>query len=132
MVPGGQYVRQGGSPPNPYGYQLLPSIVDHKHKMAAYAGVQIYQYTKGMMHAKVMLIDDDFASVGTANLDNRSMFLNFEVNCLLYSTQAVHKLEASFLADFRDSIKLERSVYAKRPFAGRLLENACRLLSPVL
>ena len=45
------------------------------------AGVQVYQYTKGMMHAKVMLIDDEFASVGTANLDNRSMFLNFEVNC---------------------------------------------------
>src|ERR1043166_2244060 len=43
MAPGGQYVRQGGSPSNPYEYQLLPSIVDHKHKMAAYAGVQIYQ-----------------------------------------------------------------------------------------
>jgi len=43
MVPGGIYVRQGGSPANPYAYQLLPSIVDHKHKMAAYAGVQIYQ-----------------------------------------------------------------------------------------
>src|SRR5207237_9666140 len=43
MTPGGVYVRQGGSPANPYGYELLPSIVDHKHKMAAYAGVQIYQ-----------------------------------------------------------------------------------------
>src|SRR5438270_9908683 len=43
MAPGGQYVRQGGSPLNPYGYELLPSIVDHKHKMAAYSGVQIYQ-----------------------------------------------------------------------------------------
>jgi cardiolipin synthase len=96
------------------------------------AGVQVYQYTKGMMHAKVMLIDDEFAMVGTANLDNRSMFLNFEVNCLLYSAGAVKNLEASFLADFRHSIKLERSTYAKRPLAGRLLENACRLLSPIL
>ncbi len=43
MAPGCQYVRQGGSPLNPYGYQLLPSIVDHKHKMAAYSGVQLYQ-----------------------------------------------------------------------------------------
>jgi cardiolipin synthase len=96
------------------------------------AGVQVYQYTKGMMHAKVMLIDDDLASVGTANLDNRSMFLNFEVNCLLYSTQAVKNLEKSFLADFHNSTKLDRNVYARRPFAGRLLENACRLLSPIL
>ncbi len=43
MTPGGIYVRQGGTPANPYSYQLLPSIVDHKHYMAAYAGVQVYQ-----------------------------------------------------------------------------------------
>src|SRR5205085_2691184 len=43
MAPGGLYVRQGGTPANPYSYELLPSIVDHKHHMAAYAGVQIYQ-----------------------------------------------------------------------------------------
>lgn len=96
------------------------------------AGVQVYQYTKGMMHAKVMLIDDEVGCVGTANLDNRSMFLNFEINCLLYSRRAVNILEATFVDDFHSSIKLDRGVYAKRPVAGRLLENACRLLSPIL
>jgi len=43
MTPGGIYVRQGGTPPNPYAYELLPSIVDHKHHMAAYCGVCVYQ-----------------------------------------------------------------------------------------
>jgi putative membrane-bound dehydrogenase-like protein len=43
MAAGGIYVRQGGTPANPYSYQLLPSIVDHKHHMAAYAGIQVYQ-----------------------------------------------------------------------------------------
>ncbi|MDB6131586.1 MAG: putative rane-bound dehydrogenase [Verrucomicrobiales bacterium] len=43
LAPGGIYVRQGGTPMNPYSYQLIPSIVDHKHFMAAYAGIQIYQ-----------------------------------------------------------------------------------------
>jgi putative membrane-bound dehydrogenase-like protein len=43
VTPGGLYVRQGGTPANPYSYQLLPSIVDHKHFRAAYAGAQIYQ-----------------------------------------------------------------------------------------
>ncbi|NBV21851.1 MAG: dehydrogenase [Proteobacteria bacterium] len=42
MAPGGIYVRQGGQPMFPYSYQLLPSIVDHRHKMAAYAGIQVY------------------------------------------------------------------------------------------
>ncbi|HWB04672.1 MAG TPA: PVC-type heme-binding CxxCH protein [Verrucomicrobiales bacterium] len=43
MAPGGMYQRQGGAPENPYGYELLPSIVNHKHFRAAYAGIQIYQ-----------------------------------------------------------------------------------------
>jgi len=96
------------------------------------AGVKVYQYSKGMMHSKVVLVDDDWASVGTANLDNRSLFLNFEVNCLIHSRSAVENLDAAFQRDLQDSIRLERAAFARRPFAARLLENACRLLSPVL
>jgi len=96
------------------------------------AGVRIYQYTPGMMHAKVMIVDDEWASVGTANLDNRSMFLNFEVNCVMYSGEAVAELEKAFLRDFERSILLERGPFANRPLGAKLLENACRLLSPVL
>jgi cardiolipin synthase len=96
------------------------------------AGVKVYQYTRGMMHAKVVLVDNKWASVGTANLDNRSLHLNFEVNCLIYSPEAVAELEEAFRRDLSCSIRLDRAVYARRPFAGRLLENACRLLSPIL
>jgi cardiolipin synthase len=96
------------------------------------AGVKVYQYTKGMMHSKVVLVDGEWASVGTANLDVRSLHLNFEVNCLIYSPEAVAELEAAFRRDLAASIRLERHVFARRPFAGRLLDNACRLLSPVL
>ncbi len=96
------------------------------------AGVKVYQYTRGMMHSKVFLVDDDWASVGTANLDNRSLHLNFEVNCLIYAKPAVAELEEAFLRDLQTAIRLDRAVYARRPFPTRLLENACRLLSPVL
>ena len=96
------------------------------------AGVKVYQYTRGMMHSKVFLVDDEWASVGTANLDNRSLHLNFEVNCLMYSRQAVAELEEAFLRDLSTAIRLDRAVYPKRPVSCRLLENACRLLSPVL
>lgn len=96
------------------------------------AGVKVYQYTKGMMHAKLIVVDGEWASVGTANLDNRSLYLNFEVNCLLYSPGKVAELEQTLRQDFRDSILLDQRVFARRPVAGRLIENACRLLSPVL
>ena len=96
------------------------------------AGVKVYQYTRGMMHSKVVLVDDDWASVGTANLDNRSLHLNFEVNCLIYARQAVTELEEAYLHDLQTAIRLERDAFERRPFANRLVENACRLLSPVL
>ena len=95
-------------------------------------GVKIYQYTRGMMHSKVMLIDDCWASVGSANLDIRSLYLNFEMNCLIYSQQAVAELAAAFEKDLEYSIRLDPKVFGRRPFANRLLENACRLMSPVL
>jgi cardiolipin synthase len=85
-----------------------------------------------MMHSKVVLVDGEWASVGTANLDNRSLHLNFEVNCLIYAPEAAADLEEAFRRDLASSILLEREVYARRPFAGRLVENACRLLSPIL
>jgi cardiolipin synthase len=96
------------------------------------AGVKVYQYTKGMMHSKVVLVDGEWGSVGTANMDNRSLHLNFEVNCLIYSPAAVAELETAFRRDLTDSILLDPRVYDRRPLPGRLVENACRLLSPVL
>jgi cardiolipin synthase len=96
------------------------------------AGVKVYQYTKGMMHSKVVLVDGEWASVGSANLDNRSMYLNFELNCLIYSPGAVATLEEEFRRDLSTAVRLDRHVFARRPFAGRLLDNACRLLSPIL
>jgi cardiolipin synthase len=96
------------------------------------AGVKIYQYTKGMMHAKVVVVDGEWASVGSANLDNRSLYLNFEVNCLLYSPEAAAELERAFEDDFSHSIELKRDAFDRRPWPGRMVENACRLLSPIL
>jgi len=95
-------------------------------------GVKVYQYSRGMLHSKVMMIDDDWASVGSANLDNRSLHLNFELNCLIYSEKAVAELAAAFESDLEYAIRLDPKVFARRPFANRLLENACRLMSPVL
>jgi cardiolipin synthase len=96
------------------------------------SGIKVYQYTKGMMHSKVVMVDGIWASVGTANFDNRSLYLNFEVNTLIYSRAAVAELEAAFERDLQDAILLDRHIYARRPFPGRFLENACRLFSPVL
>jgi cardiolipin synthase len=96
------------------------------------AGVKVYQYTKGMLHSKVVIADAEWASVGTANLDNRSLHLNFEVNCLFSTPAAVAELAAAFEHDLTTAIRLQRRVFERRPIPGRVVENGCRLLSPVL
>ncbi|MBO0697103.1 MAG: cardiolipin synthase, partial [Zavarzinella sp.] len=96
------------------------------------AGGKVYQYTAGFMHAKVLLVDDVWSSVGTANLDNRSLHLNFEVTCLIESREVQQELERQFLKDLEVSIRLDPEVYLHRPFVAKVAENACRLLSPVL
>jgi cardiolipin synthase len=96
------------------------------------AGVKVYQYAKGMMHSKIVLVDGQFASVGTANLDNRSLHLNFEVNCLFYDDKVAEELETQFERDLLDSEQVIAKDYPKRPLPSRMAENVCRLLSPVL
>jgi cardiolipin synthase len=96
------------------------------------AGVQVYEYQRGMMHSKLIMADGEWGMVGSANLDNRSLHLNFEVGCLLLSPALVAEVELAFLQDLTDSTLVEAEGFARRSFASRLAENACRLLSPIL
>ena len=120
---------------------VLPYEADHTavHYASLYylrdlldTGVKIYMYTNGFVHAKVWLADGKWASVGTANLDNRSLLLNFEVNCLINTPRVVAELEEQFRQDLEQSIRLEAKTFARRPLAQKLAENVCRLFSPVL
>jgi cardiolipin synthase A/B len=96
------------------------------------AGIKIYQYTAGFMHAKVLLVDDEWASVGTANFDHRSLRLNFELTCVIESKEVIHGLIEQFVKDFAVSIRVNPGQFAARPFVSRVAENAARLASPLL
>jgi cardiolipin synthase len=95
-------------------------------------GVRVYQYARGMMHSKLVLVDGRWAMVGSANLDNRSLHLNFEAGCVLHSPPLVAELEEQFRRDLADSLPVDPKAFARRPFHEKLTENVCRLFSPVL
>lgn len=96
------------------------------------AGIEIYQYTKGFMHAKTMVCDRKIAMIGTANMDIRSFDLNFEVNAIVYDKQIANELHDIFIEDLKDSVKLDLISWSKRPKFKKLTENAVRLVSPLL
>jgi len=71
------------------------------------AGVRIFRYQPGFLHAKAILIDDDFAAVGTANFDNRSFRLNFEMTVLFADREFAQQVETMFESDLALSRELE-------------------------
>lgn len=96
------------------------------------AGVEIYQYQKGFMHAKTMVTDKKVAIVGTANMDFRSFDLNFEVNAIVYDAQIATELSDIFYSDLKDALKIDAIQWGNRPLYRQLFEKAARLLSPLL
>jgi cardiolipin synthase len=92
------------------------------------AGGTILRYRPSMVHAKLILIDDEPAVVGSANMDMRSLFLNYEVALFLYSRARVNEADAWF----RALIPHCRPGLNKPGFALELAENVVRLLSPML
>jgi cardiolipin synthase len=96
------------------------------------AGVRIHRYQPGMMHAKLYVADDELAVLGSANLDNRSMALNFELVGLFTSPPDVAAMVARFEAILARSEQLTPQAYAARSGPRRLGETLARLLSPLL
>ena len=95
-------------------------------------GVRIFTYQKGFVHAKTMIIDNDLAVVGTANMDYRSFDLNFEVNAMMYSQEIAGQLQTAFAEDLKHSAEINPSEWLKRPKYLLLWEKLVRLLSPLL
>jgi cardiolipin synthase len=96
------------------------------------AGVRIFEYSAGINHAKVMLADERWAMIGSANLDYRSMRLNFELNLLAHSAERNAELAHILEHDFSVSQEIDPEVFARRPFRRRFAEAALRPLSPML
>ncbi|MCB1365171.1 MAG: cardiolipin synthase [Rhodobacteraceae bacterium] len=119
---------------------LVPERADNLMTwLAAYAyydemtqsGVRLFRFTRGFMHQKAFLVDDQLAAVGTTNLDNRSFRLNFEAMALFFDRQAAAALEAMFRADFEHSYEQTRTI-AQQPLHIRYGAPVARLFSPIL
>jgi cardiolipin synthase len=96
------------------------------------AGVKVYRYQEGFLHGKFMLIDDDAATVGTANFDNRSFRLNFEITALVVDVDFANSVADMFENDFAASRIMEPDEYDLKPFWFRLAVRAARLSAPIL
>ena len=96
------------------------------------AGVKIYFYKAGFTHSKVIVVDGTFSSVGTANLDFRSLETNFEVNAMIYDEEIAGVLASQFLDDQDKSELIIIEEWMNRPRINKIKESFARILSPML
>jgi cardiolipin synthase len=110
---------------------LVPGAIDHnlvrqasrgKFGRMLRDGVKIYEYQAGLLHAKTMVIDGVWATVGSTNLDNRSFALNDELNLVVYSPEFGKRLERVFAADLEHARRVEYRRWNRRGIVDRLLE----------
>ncbi len=119
---------------------LIPDEPDHLLVyLAAYSyfdeagqtGAKFYRYQDGFLHQKTMLIDDDVATVGTANFDNRSFRLNFEITAAIADPAFVTEVQHMFENDFAHSRLMQPGEYDKKPWYFRLGVRLARLTAPI-
>ena len=120
---------------------LVPGVADSRLVNAASksyyedllcAGVEIYMYQKGFVHAKTLVADGILSIIGTANMDLRSFELNFEVNVMLYDRKFSQQLRDVFFKDLKDAERIDKDAWCQRPAYKQLPERIARLFSHVL
>lgn len=96
------------------------------------AGAKVYEYNKGFIHAKTIIIDDEVTSIGTANFDNRSFKLNFEINALVYDKKITNNYKEIFFNDIKNSSQITKEIYENRSAMIRIKESIIQLVAPIL
>lgn len=117
-----------GIPDKWYAYALAKTYYEELIE----AGVQIYEYTPGFVHAKMFISDNDTAVVGTINLDYRSLYLNFECGAFIYKNRVVGAIEK----DFQETLHLCKKVtlidVKERSFKMKAVGNILRIIAPLM
>ena len=96
------------------------------------AGVSIFEYTPGFIHAKNVCSDDKVATIGSINFDNRSFYHSYECGVWIYNSDTVLKIKEDFLNTQEISLKISEDIVNKVPFSKKLKTCLWRILSPLL
>ncbi len=96
------------------------------------AGIRVFAYAPGFLHSKALVMDDDWCTVGSTNMDFRSFENNFESNAFVYGRSTALRVKAIFESDLRQCTEIHLDEWRRRPWHRRLLESFTRVFSPLL
>ena len=112
---------------------VLPPWASRSYiKEALNAGISMYLYRKGYMHAKTLVIDDSLVTIGSTNLDFRGFEQDFEINAFMYDENLARQQHDLFIEDQKDAELIDPLEWDKRPLLDKAKESAARIFSQVL
>ena len=120
---------------------ITPGIPDKKivflltqsyYEQLIEAGVEIYEYQPGFVHAKSFVCDDELAVIGTINMDYRSLYLHFENGVWIYGNHVVYDMKADYLEMLKDCKKIDLEFCRKRSALARAFQSILRLMAPLI
>ncbi len=120
---------------------ITPSIPDKKlvnactksfYNLLLKSGVKIYEYRPGFIHSKIIVSDDNVATIGTANFDFRSFYLNYECGIWIHNTKEELKIREDFTETLKNCVEIKQNLWNKRKLNIKIVEAILRLISPLL
>lgn len=120
---------------------ILPHVPDKKtpyyiartyYRSLLEAGVKVYEYKPGFIHSKTFISDDVVATVGTINLDFRSLYLHYECGCLFYKNENLKDIYKDFTETFLKCILVDRDYYETIPLWQRIYGRIMRMFGPLM
>ncbi len=112
--------------------QIVDWVANTYFQEMAGAGVRIFLYEPGYLQSKTMSVDGRVCTIGSANIDSRSLHLHYELNAVIYDAEKTQEVEYNFLRDLEHCTEFHTREYAKHPFVLRLRDSVARLFSPLL
>ena len=96
------------------------------------SSLKIYEYMPGFIHSKIVVSDDNVATIGTTNFDFRSFYLNYECGIWIHNTKEELKIKEDFLETINNCVEVKKELWDKRKLNIKIIEAILRLISPLL
>ena len=102
------------------------------YKRLIKAGVRVFEYTPGFIHAKTFVCDGKIATVGTANLDYRSLYLHYECGVWMYGSSCISEIKDDILDTIEKSHEMTLAECENQPLGVRFIQSILRLFTPLM
>lgn len=112
--------------------KLVSEVTKAYYEELLKSGVKIYEYTKGFIHAKTFIIDDEYATIGTVNLDYRSLYLHFECGVWIYNCQANYNIKKDILNTLKESKEIKLKHLGKLNWFNKLKRQILKAFAPLM